>query len=455
MPKLFALLWPGLPGVKWMHKGHGTPRLSEVAMYLGVIADDFTGATDIAGFLVNNGLPTVQLNGVTDLPLSDSVQAVVISLKSRSCPAEEAVSLSLDALRHCRALGCSRFFFKYCSTFDSTAKGNIGPVTDALLRELGERLTVVCPALPVNGRTVYKGYLFVGDVPLNESGMRNHPLNPMRDANLMRLMDAQSSGKSGNVPVSVIARGAEAVREHLKTLEKEGIAYAVLDSLTDADLDTLARALADMPLVTGGSGLGGALARLYAGGAAVSPGGEGCATDPGRPFGGKTILLSGSCSEMTNRQVAVYKAAGPFHHVSVERCLEDAEGYAWEMAGQLASAAPGALPPLVSATVPPAELAAIQQRHGLASSHALENFFARLAVSLREAGYDHFIVAGGETSSVISQALQVKGFYIGPQIAPGVPWVRAIGEPLSLALKSGNFGDERFFFAALEHIPSK
>jgi len=421
-------------------------------MFLGVIADDFTGATDIAGFLVNNGLPTVQLNGVPDFTLPDSVQAVVISLKSRSCPAEEAVSLSLNALRYCKRIGCSQFFFKYCSTFDSTAQGNIGPVTDAFLKELGADFTVVCPSLPVNGRTVYNGYLFVNGVPLNESGMRNHPLNPMLDANLMRLMDAQSSGKSGNVPTSVIARGTEAVKEHFETLRAQGVSYAVTDTLMDSDLDTLAQALLGMPLVTGGSGLGGALARLYARHVEKTA----AATDLGLPIGGKIVLMSGSCSEMTNRQVAAYKARAAFHQVSVERCLQDAAGYANEMAALVMTASPATLPPLVSATVSPAELADIQKRFGIAaSSHALELFFAHLAVRLREAGYDHFITAGGETSSVISQALKVKGFYIGPQISPGVPWVRAIGEPLSLALKSGNFGDEQFFFAALEHISAQ
>jgi uncharacterized protein YgbK (DUF1537 family) len=262
-------------------------------------------------------------------------------------------------------------------------------------------------------------------------------------------MDAQSAGKSGDVPVSVIAKGEQAVRDCLAALKTGGVSYAVLDALTDDDLDTLARALVDMPLVTGGSGLGGALARLYA----RSVGRTECATDFGLPTGGKTVLLSGSCSEMTNRQVAAYKARGPFHQVSVEHCVRDADGYAAEMAAAILAAPVADLPPLVSTTVPPAELAAGQSRFGPASSRTLETFFARLAVRLREAGYDHFIVAGGETSSVISQALEIKGFYIGPQIAPGVPWVRAIGAPLSLALKSGNFGDERFFFAALDLVP--
>ena len=420
-------------------------------MFLGVIADDFTGATDIAGFLVNNGLPTVQLNGVADIVLPASIQAVVVSLKSRACPADEAIDLSLNALRYLRNLGCKQYFFKYCSTFDSTSKGNIGPVTDALLRELGESFTVICPALPVNQRTVYNGYLFVNGVPLNESGMRNHPLNPMLDANLMRLMDAQSAGKSGNVPITDVMAGEEAVRHRLAELKSQGIAYAVLDTLVDADLDILAASLSDMPLVTGGSGLGGALARQY-----VKRGGHAdCAVEPGMPTGGKPILLSGSCSEMTNRQVALYREQGPFFQVDVTRCVENPVGYAEDMAKTVTSAPTSALPPLISATVPPTELKDIQQRFGTETSRAgVEAFFAALAIRLRAAGYDHFIITGGETSSVISQALKITGVYIGPQVAPGVPWVRAIGEPLSLVLKSGNFGNERFFFEALSHIPA-
>jgi len=421
-------------------------------MFLGVIADDFTGATDIAGFLVNNGLPTVQLNGPADFPLPPEVEAVVISLKSRSCPPEEAIALSLNALHYLQSIGCTHFFFKYCSTFDSTPRGNIGPVTDALMKELGTKMTVICPSLPVNGRTVYYGYLFVGNVLINESGMRNHPLNPMLDASLMRLMDAQAQGKSGNVPACVVAQGAEAVRAKLGELGEQGISYAVLDTLTDADLDVLAEALADMPLVTGGSGLGGAMARRYS---RVTGKGN-SATDLGMPIGGRPVLFSGSCSEMTNRQVAAYAQKRPVYKVSIDRCMEDAAAYANEVAAMLVAEQGQVLPPLVSATVPPVELKEIQARWGVeASSRSVETFFARLAVLMREAGCDHFIVAGGETSSTVSQSLGVTGFYIGPQIAPGVPWVRTLTGGISLALKSGNFGAEQFFTDALSFIPAK
>ena len=318
------------------------------------------------------------------------------------------------------------------------------------MKELGADMTVICPALPINGRTVYKGYLFINDVLLNESGMRNHPLNPMLDACLMRLMDAQALGKSGNVPEQTVIGGCEAVRAKLAELRASGITYAVPDTLTDADLDILADAFFDLPLVTGGSGLGGAIARRYARetGKAVS------ATCLGMPFGGKTILLSGSCSEMTNRQVAAYARRGFMIKTDIDRCVADAEGYASEVFQVLVTHAEGSLPPLVSATVPPEELKIIQSRFGVeTSSRSVERFFASLAVQLRNAGWDHFIIAGGETSSIVSQALHVSGFYIGSQIAPGVPWVRTLDKKLSLALKSGNFGSEDFFFKALSFVP--
>lgn len=415
-------------------------------MRLGVIADDFTGATDIAGFLAENGLSAVQLIGVPGADVSVDAEAVVISLKSRSCPAEEAVSVSLAAARWLRDKGCNQLFFKYCSTFDSTAKGNIGPVTDALLHELKADFTVVCPALPVNGRTVYHGYLFVGDVLLNESGMRNHPITPMRDANLMRLMEAQSQGKAANISAQVLDSGDDAVREALRRMKADGIRYAVFDALNDRHLDAIGRIVQEMPLVTGGSGLGAGIAR------AVAPAdhdGKRHASDAGSPPGGKAIVLSGSCSVMTNAQVAAYKAEVPSLPLDIEACLSGPETYAGEVCKWAEGQSEGGLAPLVYATTDAGRLQAIQESYGAqVASTAIETFFGLLSPMLMKAGFDHFIVAGGETSGVIVQSLGITGFHIGPQIAPGVPWVRAIDAPLSLALKSGNFGNERFFFEA-------
>jgi uncharacterized protein YgbK (DUF1537 family) len=419
-------------------------------IYLGVIADDFTGGTNIAGFLVENGLSVTQVIGVPESSLIFAdPHAAVISLKSRFNPAGEAVHDSLAALEWLKKQGCKQFFFKYCSTFDSTAKGNIGLVTDALLAALGADFTVMAPALPVNGRTVYSGYLFVNGVPLNESGMRNHPLNPMHDANLMRLTEVQSKGRAANVPAMIVDRGVEAIKAAFEDLRAEGVTYAVPDTLKYDHLLSLGNAVAEMPLVTGGSGLGGGIAAYIAEkyDLCIASG-----VEAGKPVGGKCIVLSGSASVMTNAQVAAYKGKAEFVGLDVRRCMENVEVYAAEVAAKI-----GALPqteyaPLwVYATTGPDELKAIQNEFGVErSGRAVEDTFASFAALLKKEGYNHFIVACGETSGAVVKTLGINAFYIGPQIAPGVPWVRATDQPVSLALKSGNFGNEDFFGKAQE-----
>ena len=405
---------------------------------LGIIADDFTGASDIASFLVENGLRTVQMNGIPQRPLPDGVDAVVISLKSRSNPVDEAIAQSLAALDWLRAQDCRQFYFKYCSTFDSTAQGNIGPVTDALLDALGEDFTVISPALPVNGRTIFNGYLFVGEVLLNESGMRNHPITPMTDASLIRLMDAQSRGKTGLVACPDVAQGAARVRERFAELRRDGYRYAVVDSVDNAQLAVLAEACADLKLLTGGSGLGAYVAARLSGGKKGS--------DAFVPRKALTVALSGSCSVMTNKQVAAYQAIAPTRFVEAERCIHEGDAYIEELYQWAVAHLGGEYAPLLYATVPPDELKAIQQRFGVEkASHAIEQTFAALAVRLKGQGVRNFINAGGETSSIVVQQLGVDGFHIGRQIAPGVPWLRVLDDDLYLALKSGNFGSEDFF----------
>ncbi len=412
-------------------------------MKLGVIADDFTGATDIAGFLVENGLATIQFSGIPAEADLTGVDAVVISLKSRSCPTSEAVRDSLAALDWLKARGCPRIYQKYCSTFDSTAAGNIGPVTDALLTALDSQLTLICPALPVNGRTVYQGNLFVGTQPLAESGMRHHPITPMTDSNLLRLMEAQAGGRAGLVPFTTISQGPSAIADAFEQLAADGVRYVVVDTLTEQHLLDIAAAALDMPLVTGGSGLAIGLARL------LGDGNRTAAREAGRPLCKRAVVLSGSCSEMTNRQVACYQTMAPSQALDVAACLTQAD-YPAELARWVLSQ-PATPAPMIHATTSPNELAAIQARFGReAASEAVELCFAQVAVQLREAGVESFIIAGGETSSRITQALGIAAFHIGPQIAPGVPWVRATDAPLSLALKSGNFGDETFFSRAQE-----
>lgn len=263
---------------------------------IGVIADDFTGATDIASFLVENGLPTVQINGVPTGKMPEAIDALVISLKTRSCPVVEATQQSLAALSWLQQQGCKQIYFKYCSTFDSSAKGNIGPVTDALMDALDTPFTVFSPALPVNGRTVYQGYLFVMNQLLAESGMRHHPVNPMTDSYLPRLVEAQSTGRCGVVSAHVFEQGVDAVRQELARLQQEGYRYAVLDALTEHHLEIQGEALRDTPLVTGGSGLAIGLARQWA----QENGNR--ARKAGHPLAGRGVVLSGSCSQMTNRR---------------------------------------------------------------------------------------------------------------------------------------------------------
>ncbi|TCP96273.1 uncharacterized protein YgbK (DUF1537 family) [Cricetibacter osteomyelitidis] len=404
---------------------------------LGVIADDFTGASDIASFLTENGLQTVQMNGVPSEPLQSAVDAIVISLKSRSNPVAEAVEQSLSALNWLQANGCNQFYFKYCSTFDSTEKGNIGPVTDALMKALGTDFTVVTPALPVNGRTIFNGYLFVGNVLLNESGMQNHPITPMKDANLVRLMDAQSQGKTGLVVSSDVFQGAEKVKARFAELKSQGFSYAVVDAVDNSQLAVLAEAVADLKLVTGGSGLGAYMAARLSGGKK--------GTNAIVPPKGKTVVLSGSCSVMTNKQVNTYKAKAPALQLDVEQALNNSN-YVQELYDWVQNNLNSPLAPMVYATVPPDVLKEIQAKFGAdIASHTIENTFAKLAEKLQQSGVNNFITAGGETSSIVVQQLGFHGFQIGKQIAPGVPWLKALNAPVFLALKSGNFGKEDFF----------
>lgn len=415
---------------------------------LGVIADDFTGATDIASFLVNNGLATVQLNGVPSADFCVEAEAVVISLKSRSCPAAQAVADSLRAVEWLQQQDCQQFYFKYCSTFDSTEQGNIGPVTDALLEKLGETQTIISPSLPVNGRTVYQGHLFVMDQLLSDSGMRHHPVTPMTDSNLLRVMEKQSQGQCGLVAYSVMEQGVDAVRQRLQVLKNEGKRYVVLDALNEQHLLTQGEALRDMKLVTGGSGLAIGLARQWA----TRTENTLPATDAGQPHSGSAVVLSGSCSVMTNKQVARYLQQAAGQAIDVARALQGAseqQAYVQELTDWIEAHRQDPLAPLLYATSSPEILAEIQQRFGPeASSQAVEKLFADIAAKLQQSGFERFIIAGGETSSIVAQTLGIQSFHIGPTISPGVPWVRSTDNTLSLALKSGNFGDEDFFARA-------
>lgn len=393
-------------------------------MRLGCIADDLTGATDVGVTLAREGLSVVQVNGVPDetLQLAPS-EAIVVALKSRTNPAAEAVQWSLASLAWLQARGAERIYFKYCSTFDSTPRGNIGPVADALLDALRERRTVATPAYPRNGRTVYKGNLFVGDVPLAESGMKDHPLTPMRDSSLVRVLAAQTRRKVSLIPCEVMDAGASAIRAKLEELN----GFAILDAVRDEHLVAAGEACRDMKLTTGGAGLAMGIAR------ALGVKRRSASALP--RVAGAAVVLAGSCSQATLRQIAAF--GGPAFRIQPERIDVDAAvGFATQNGDH----------PLIYASAPPEGIVP-------GKGEAIEHAFRHIARELARKGVRKFVVAGGETSGAVVEALGVRALAIGPEIDPGVPWtVSQGGEPYLLALKSGNFGSAEFFAKALEMV---
>jgi 3-dehydrotetronate 4-kinase len=416
-----------------------------MGVLLGAIADDFTGATDLCNTLVRRGMRTVQLIGVpAESGTVADAEAAVVALKSRTIPAEAAIAQSLAALAWLRGAGASQILFKYCSTFDSTDAGNIGPVAEALMRALGSNFTLFCPAFPEAGRTIYRGYLFVGDVLLSESGMRDHPLTPMRDPSLIRVLQRQSRGRVGLVPQATVARGAAAIRGVFDELRKTGFAHAIVDAVEDRDLEAVGEAAADFPLITGGSGIALGLPENFRRRGLLA---DAAAADRLPAISGAAAVLSGSCSDVTLAQVAHMRERAPIFAIDP---IEAAEGRVAEQALAWAKPLLGDRPILISATAPPEQVALAQVRLGRERAGAVvEETFAKIARGLAAAGVRRLVVAGGETAGAVVQALGVSGLRIGRQIDPGVPWTVSLGEPpLALALKSGNFGAPDFFLRA-------
>ena len=420
-------------------------------MTLGVIADDFTGATDVASMLVRAGMRTVLLIGVPGDDVYADADAIVIALKSRTTPSADAVRESLAALRWLQRAGMRQCYFKYCSTFDSTPAGNIGPVAEALMQALGATFTIACPAFPENGRTLYRGHLFVGDLLLSDSGMRDHPLTPMRDANLVRVLQAQCQGRIGLIAHEHVATGETGVRVRIEDLARDGVRIAIADAIANDDLRALAAACVDLPLLTAGSGLALGLPDAYAARGWLVPDAQAARLGA---VAGRAAVVSGSCSIATNAQVAAWRAAGRPAFAVDARALARGEPVA-DHALAWARAALEREPVLVCATASTPELQSVQAELGAARAGALvEACLAQVAAGLVDAlGVQRLVVAGGETSGAVVQALGVTRLRIGPAICPGVPWTRAddrpADQPLLLALKSGNFGGPAFFDEAL------
>ena len=418
-------------------------------MLLGAIADDFTGATDLCSMLVRGGMRTVQVIGVPRPgDAAPDADAVVVALKSRTAPAKQAVEESLAALAWLRAGDCHQFFFKYCSTFDSTEAGNIGPVADALIAKLGCGFALACPAFPANARSVYQGHLFVGGVLLNESGMEHHPLTPMTDANLVRVLSRQTDGTVGLVPYVTVEQGAVAIRQAMTALKEQGRRYAIVDAVSDAHLVAIGEAADRHALLTGGSGVAMGLPANFRRVGLLADSTD-AASLPS--VEGHAAVLAGSCSRATLAQVGAARIAVPVLQLD-PLAQPDADAMAATARAFMADKL-GGVPIVIAASAPPDKVTALQQKLGRDGAGALiEQTLAQIAEDLVARGVRRLVVAGGETAGAVVSRLGVRRLRIGGEIDPGVPWTYAEGgaEPLLLALKSGNFGAPDFFTKAFE-----
>lgn len=412
-------------------------------MLLGCIGDDFTGSSDLANTLTKGGMRVTQYSGVPSGAADKSVEAGVVALKSRTIPPDEAEAQSLAALEWLLEQGCQQIFFKYCSTFDSTQTGNIGPVADALADRLGENRVIICPAFPATGRSVYQGHLFVNDRLLNESGMENHPLTPMTDADLRRWLAPQSTRQIAHISAMTVMQGADAIGKALDNVATPSL--VVVDAIQDADLYQIGKAAAGLRLVTGGSGVAlGLPANFQLAGA----------ENEWRGQTGAGVILSGSCSTATRAQVRYYAR----NHLALAIAADDVVGgttTAKTVATWLLAHLDEA--PLAYSSADPETVARAQDRHGRdVIAGMIEDLFAEVTRTLVAQGVTRLVTAGGETSGAIVEALDIPALDIGPEIAPGVPAMRAVGDrPLVLALKSGNFGSDDFFERALRVLEGK
>ncbi|NDW33395.1 3-oxo-tetronate kinase [Salipiger sp. PrR007] len=416
-------------------------------MKLGCIGDDFTGSSDLASMLAKNGMRVIQFTGVPQWPAPEDVDAGVVALKTRTMPVEEAVRRSLEALDWLLAQGCTQIFFKYCSTFDSTREGNIGPVTEALMERLGADCAIVCPAFPATGRSVYQGHLFVGDRLLSDSGMEHHPLTPMTDPDIRRWLAGQATRGVGHVPAATVFRGAEAIAEAIRAETAAVRPLVVIDAVSDADLRAIGAATRGLKLVTGGSGVAMGLPAMLMADGDLDPAG---AVWSGMP--GQGALIAGSASKMTRAQIARWSEANPALEITADAVMEGRVTPETAAGAALDSASPM----LVYSSADPASVRAAQERYGRETiAERLESFFAETARQLVDGGVTRLVTAGGETSGAVVEGLGLTALRIGPEIAPGVPAVMAEGRDVALALKSGNFGDVDFFAKALSVLEAR
>jgi len=414
-------------------------------MLLGCIGDDFTGSSDLGNTLTKSGMHVMQYSGIPDGPAHPDVEAGIIALKSRSIPVAEAIEQSLAALDWLKAQGCQQFFFKYCSTFDSTPDGNIGQVAQALAQALKADQVIFCPAFPTTGRSIFQGHLFVGDQLLSDSPLKDHPLNPMTESDLRKWLALQTGTEIGHVSFSDVQAGADQVRQKMSDEAAAARNYMIVDAITDDDLMIVGQALKSQPPVTGGSGIAIGLPQNF-----PKIAGKQDAAAKWQGEAGRCVAICGSCAAATRAQIAAHKAAGqPVLALDSEAVIAGEYGISDALAWAEAALdnAPEAIP-LIYSSADPEAVRAIQEKHGRSlAAEAFESFFGALATALVADLASRLIVAGGETSGAVVEALALPSLVIGPEIDPGVPALRG-GPSLTLALKSGNFGAEDFFVKA-------
>jgi len=425
-----------------VNRGRGQPFDK---MWLGAIADDLTGASDLASVIRRERWTVLQTIGVPRVPLPPA-DAVVVSLKTRTLPSDEAVAASRSAAAFLRSAGAEQLYFKYCSTFDSTDRGNIGPVIEALLSDLCEDFTVACPAYPALQRTVYLGHLFVGHDLLSESSMRRHPLTPMTHSNLVRVLARQCRRSIALLPLPDVEQGEEIARQRLDMLRREGHVAAIVDSIFERHLSTVGHACRGFPLVTGGAALGGALARAHGRPQRQSE----PATLP--PRSRPAVILSGSCSSATLAQLEQVASTVPSMAIDPVALAGDDRTVARVIEWACGNLRQERL--LVYSSADPRAVADAQARLGRTEAARLvEDAFAAIAAALAEAGVRTFVVAGGETAGAVVQALGVRVLAFGEEIDPGVPWTYSLDpEGFFLGMKSGNFGGPDLFIKALGDV---
>lgn len=426
---------------------HAGSQMSSSGPALGCIADDVTGATDLASTLTREGLRVQLMVGTPrDSRVEDGIDAIIVALKTRTAAADEAVASSVTAARWLTSVGATLVYFKYCSTFDSRPDGNIGPVADALLDELSAGHTIVCPAYPETGRTVYRGRLFVGDLPLDESSMASHPLTPMRDSSLVRLLQAQTARRIAMIPYPVVRDGPASIRAAVMAAVHDGATYLVIDALDDHHLRDIGDAVGDYPLVTGASGVARGLPAALRRRGLLGP------PRPSRPVAvpdGPSAVLAGSLSIMTQQQLDRFRGRADFVLIDPDQLADDPRAIDELVRGAVRSV--GSRPVVVRAMNDPAKVRRAQDRLGIDASGAIvEAALGEIAAALLAAGVRRFVVAGGETAAAVVTRLGIRSMRVGADIAPGVPWCLSAGEPgVGLALKSGNFGGVDFLVDAL------